>query len=96
MEFGYVIVLMISTVLSALAWRRILRKKDHWLAKFGYFALAAIPLAGPVFYMLIDPPDSTPIAVSRDQFWESSKGGGKAWPSFNPLINALRRLVVLA
>lgn len=61
--------------------------------KFGYFLLAAIPVAGPVFYLMIDPPESSPPAVAPENFWESIRfgGGGRVWPSFAPLIETFAR-----
>jgi hypothetical protein len=86
---GYV-TLLIALVFSGLAWRRILWKQDRWPVKLGYFVLAAIPVAGPIFYLMIDPPESAPPAVAQENFWKSIRAGGsgQVWPSFTPLIEA--------
>lgn len=92
-SIGYLFLIVISLVLSGIAWRRILRKQDHRLAKLSYFVLAAIPIAGPIFYLMIDPPESSPPTVSPENFWKSIRadGGGKVWPSFAPLIESFSR-----
>lgn len=82
---------IIALALSGFAWKRILQKKNHFLVKLGYFLLACVPIAGPVFYLMIDPPESPPPVVSSKKFWRPSKGT-VAWPSFDPLIKSVGRL----
>ena len=89
---AYFLLICISLVTTGLAWKRILGKDEFWVIKFGYLILSAVPLAGPLFYLLIDPPESSPIAVPPEEFWTPKNP--KVWPSFNPLINSLRRLFV--
>jgi hypothetical protein len=82
---------IIALTLSGFAWKRILQKKDRFLVKLGYFLLACVPIAGPVFYLMIDLPEIPPPAVSSKKFWRPSKGTA-VWPSFEPLIKSVGRL----
>lgn len=89
---GYVFLSAVSIILSVFAWRRIFLKKSSWPIKAACFALSAIPLAGPIFYFLIDPADNQPTKIASEKLWKSSSKGTSVWPSFDPLINFLRYL----
>jgi hypothetical protein len=91
---GYLFLFIVSVLASLFAWNRILRKQDFWPIKLGYLVLATVPVAGPIFYLIIDPPESTPIAVQAELYWTPNRGT-KVWPSFGPLINLLHRLLGL-
>lgn len=82
--------LLLGFLLSAIALKRIIKTRYHWLAKVGYIILAIIPFIGPIFYLMIDPPLSTPPGVSHSEFYKSSgKGGGDVVPSFDRLFKSL-------
>jgi len=88
-----VILSLVSLALTGAAWGRILRRKNPWPSKLGYLVLTAVPLAGPMFYMIIDPPENGPIATAPEKLWtRTERHGNKVWPSFSPLINFLARL----
>lgn len=92
---GYVFLSAVSVIMSAFAWRRIFLKKSSWPIKAACFALSAIPLAGPIFYFLIDPADNQPTKMPPEKLWKAATRGTAVWPSFDPLINFLRNLFKL-
>jgi len=88
----YVILGVIWVLGTGFAWRRILSCKYSWLKTAVSLVFTLIPIAGPIFYLLIEPPESTPIAVRPEEFWHTRKSGGRPWPSFDPLIKSLHRI----
>jgi hypothetical protein len=88
----YLLLIVLSMVLTGLAWSRILRKEGFGAAKLGYLVLAAIPVFGPLFYLMIDPPNNVPLDPTAKNHWKGSNRGNDVWPSFDPLMRALRRL----
>ena len=82
----------ISLLITGLAWRRILSSRYSWLVRLMYLILTLAPIAGPVFYMMIEPPESTPVAVQPEDFWEPTKGAARPWPSYDRLIRSLSKL----
>jgi hypothetical protein len=72
---------------TGFAWRRIFSCNYSWYLKLAALAFTLAPVFGPLFYLMIDPPDSSPIAVSPDKFLQPSKGTAP-WPSFTPLIQS--------
>ncbi len=86
---GYFIVLL-GILLLSIALRRIFSERYHWLTKLGYVMLALIPIVGPIFYLMIDPPPSPPPGVPPDEFHKSSgKGAGDVVPSYSRLFDSL-------
>ncbi len=82
--------LLLGFLLSAIALKRIFKARYHCLTKIGYITLAIIPFVGPIFYLIIEPPLSTPPGVSRSEFYKGGgKGGGDVVPSFDRLFNSL-------
>lgn len=82
--------LLLEFLLSAIALWRILKRPYYWLVKVGYMVLATILIVGPIFYLMIDPPDGTPPGVTSEKFWrDGGKGSDRMWPSFNPLMKSL-------
>jgi len=82
--------LLIGFLFSAIALNRIFKERYHWLAKLGYIALVLIPIVGPIFYLLIDTPVSTPPGVPPAEFHKSGgKGAGDVVPSYNRLFKSL-------
>jgi len=80
---------------TGLAWKRILAQPYSPLVKGLFLILALAPIIGPVFYLLIDPPESSPATVKSEEYWAPRKGAGQVWPSFGPLIQALRSIFKL-
>jgi hypothetical protein len=87
-NMGY-LTFCICVFLSLIALWRIIRTPYHWLTKTGYVVLALIPFVGPIFYLIIDPPASTPSGVSKEDFHASSgKGSGNVVPSYDRLLKS--------
>ncbi|MFC5475688.1 hypothetical protein [Paraherbaspirillum soli] len=89
----HLFLIIVSLIATGLSWSRIFGKRTYWPIKFVYLVLSAIPLVGPIFYLLIEPPESTPITAPTEVRWTSSAKGTQVWPSFAPLIGCLRRLL---
>lgn len=54
---------------TGLAWRRIFSRYYSWYATVAALAFTLTPILGPVLYLMIDPPESSPIAVNPDEFF---------------------------
>jgi hypothetical protein len=79
----------VALVLIGFSWNRIFRQSYEFKAKAGYLVLTAVPLIGPIFYMLIDPPANLPINKSPHSLWSERTRGEKIWPAFDPIIQSL-------
>jgi hypothetical protein len=89
MSMNYFIFFAASLIATGLAWKRIFAQPYSWLARVAYLLMTLVPIVGPIFYLLIDPPESSPVAVKPEEFWHTTKGAGPPWPSFAPLMKSL-------
>jgi len=79
----------LSLLTTGLAWRRIFALRYSWLARTMYLILTLAPIVGPVFYLMIEPPERTPVTVQQEDFWEPTKGSARPWPSYKRLVKSL-------
>lgn len=87
----YFLLIVIWVLGTGLAWRRIFSRRYSWWIRGASLGFTLVPLVGPLFYLLIDPPESTPVALKPQDFWHWSRGG-RVWPSFDPLIKSLHAM----
>lgn len=82
-------VFIVSLVATAVARRRSLSQPYSLPLKAFCLILTLAPVVGPVFYLIIDPPESSPSAVAPEDFWLPTKGAGRVWPDFKSLKVAI-------
>jgi hypothetical protein len=83
--------IVICFLTTGLAWRRIFSQRYFWLVKVACLIFTLIPIAGPIFYLMIDPPESSPTTINPEGFWLPTKGT-QVWPSFGLLIKSLSEI----
>jgi hypothetical protein len=89
---NYFFLILVWCLETGFAWRRIFSRRYSWLARATALILTLLPVFGPIFYLMIDPPESSPSGVSPEEFWQPAKGAGRPWPSYDPLIKSLRKV----
>jgi hypothetical protein len=88
----YFFLILVWCLGTGFAWLRIFSRRYSWLIRAAALSFTLLPVFGPVFYLMIDPPESSPSGVSPDEFWQPKKGADRPWPSYDPLIKALRKI----
>lgn len=91
MNLSAFFLVLISLLTTGFAWKRIFSQRYHWLVSAACLMFTLIPIAGPIFYLIIDPPESSPADPTAGGFWQPAKGT-QVWPSFGPLITSLRAI----
>jgi hypothetical protein len=89
---AYFVLIFVSFMTTGLAWRRIFSHRYSLVVRMAYLLFTLVPIAGPVFYLMIDPPESSPATVKPEEFWQPGRGAGRVWPSFAPLMESLRAM----
>jgi hypothetical protein len=89
---SYFFLILIWCSGTGLAWRRIFSRRYSWLIRAAALGFTLVPVFGPIFYLMIDSPESSPPGVSPEEFWQPAKGAGRPWPAYDPLIKSLRKI----
>jgi hypothetical protein len=89
---NYFILILVWCLGTGFAWRRILSRRYSWPIRLAALSFTLLPVFGPIFYLMIDPPESSPSGRRSEEFWRPAKGSGSPWPSYDPLMKSLRKI----
>jgi hypothetical protein len=81
-----VLTLLVSAIATIGIWIKVLRREGSLGFKTLCLVVSAVPVFGPIFYCFIDPP---PVLPQAEQGKKIPKGT-EVYPSFSPLIRAIR------